>query len=1166
MKNKLYLFLLCCCPVLLFIGLSSVTAGGQSYAAVNTSYHFRQTTTDDQQEKLLSDVLKDLEEKYRVFFNYELELLEEVYTTYRPDLTRNFDEHLRRLSNVTPFTYKKVGGRYIVIKQRAQEPAKTIKKLQDSSPESQGSMGSNEPVRQDGLSLERIGKVAAPVTTIAFEVRGTIKDEEGAPLPGVNILVKGATIGTISNDDGTYALSVPDGDQILIFSYTGFETKEIAVSGRAIIDVEMNPSNAALEEVVVVGYGTTRKATLTGAVSTVDGAQITRSPATNVSNSLVGRLPGLVATTGSGEPGYDGSTIRIRGANTLNNNDVLVVVDGVAGRSLDRIDPYSIESITVLKDASAAIYGAQAANGVILITTKRGSTGKPKITFDVNQGFNQPTRLPDMADAATYATMLNEIALYNGSPAKFTPEEVQKFSDGSDPWKYPNTDWFDATLKPRSAQAAYNATISGGSPALRYFVSIGARTQEGNYYNSATKYNQYDFRTNLDGKITDNISLAFDISGRMEDRNFPVRGSGSIFRMVMRGKPTLPAYWPDGTPGPDIEYGDNPVVISTDATGYDKDKYYVLNSNIRLNVNIPWVKGLSVSGNASIDKGLDFRKTWQTPWYLYTWDYSTYDANGNPVLERGKRGFDDARLNQYSRDEQTTTLYGLINYEKTIAGAHAIKLLLGSEFRKGTGDYFSAFRRFYAATAVDQLFAGGNAEVNNGGSGYTNARLNYFGRVNYSFSDKYLAEFVWRYDGSYIFPEEKRWGFFPGVSVGWRVSEEQFWKDNVPFINYLKLRASWGQTGNDRIAEWQYLSTYAFGNFIGSPFLPFVTNGAVENQTLYETRIPNPNVTWEVANQANVGFEASFLNEKLFVEADYFNYRRSDILWARNASVPRSTGLVLPPENIGKVKNQGFDFQVTYRTTVNKNFDYSVSVNGGYAKNEILFWDEAPGAPEYQQSTGHPMNTGLYYIAKGVFKDQAAVEAYPHWSGARPGDVIFEDVNTDGVIDANDRKRIDKSNLPTFTGGLNFSVRFKGFDLTTLVQGASGGVNYINTESGEIGNYLQSFAEGRWTAENPSSTQPRTFNRGNEYWVGNGNTYFLRKTDYVRLKNIQFGYTFPNAILQKLGMELLRLNVSGYNLLTYSPDYKDFDPEAAAGSGQSYPLQRVVTAGLTLTF
>jgi TonB-dependent starch-binding outer membrane protein SusC len=1006
-------------------------------------------------------------------------------------------------------------------------------------------------------------------------VTGVVKNEKGESLPAVSILVKGTTTGTSTDIQGKFSITVPNEKAILIFSSVSFATKEVAVSDKNNITILLEAEDSKnMNEVIVVGYGTTRKATLTGSVSTVKGSDIVKSPATNVSNSLVGRIPGLTAIQGSGEPGYDGSTLRIRGINSLGNNDVLVVVDGIAGRSLERIDPNTIENITILKDASAAIYGAQAANGVILITTKRGKLGKPEITFNVNYGYNQPTKTPDMANAATYATMLNEIASYNGSPAKYTPAEITKFGDGSDPWKYPNTDWFKATLKPKSLQTSYNATVSGGAENLRYFVSLGARTQEGNYYHSATKYNQYDLRANLDGKISKDISLTFDVSGRMEDKNYPVRGAGAIFWMVMRGKPTLPAYWPDGTPGPDIEYGDNPVVVSTNATGYDKDKYYALNTNLKLNINIPWVKGLSLTGTAAIDKGFDFRKTWQTPWYLYTADFSVLDANGHPTLTKGKRGFDDPRLNEYSRDEITKTFYGLINYERKIKVDHAIKLMVGSELRKGNSDYFNAYRRYFPSAAIDQLFAGGPAEINANGSGSVSSRLNYFGRVNYAYKDKYLAEFVWRYDGSYNFPKEHRWGFFPGISAGWVVSEENFFKNNVAFIDRLKIRGSWGKTGNDRVQlgpngtplEFQYLSTFAYGNILGSPYLPFVTNGITENQTLYETRQGNPFITWEVADQANIGFEASFLKNKLSVEFDYFNYKRSSVLIQRNASIPTSAGLNPGAENLGKIKNAGFDFTISYKNHIN-DFNYSVSLNAGYAKNKIIFWDETPGAPVYKQSTGHPMNTGTYYQAIGIFADQAAIDKYPHWSGARPGDVIFKDVNADGKIDANDQVRSNKSNVPTFTGGINLYVQYKGFDLSVLGQAATGAVNYIDvSSSGEIGNFMQSFADGRWTVNNTTGSKPRTNNRGNEYWVGNGNTYFLKKTDYLRLKNLQFGYTLPKRITDKAGIQLFRVFVSGYNLLTYSPDYKDFDPEASAGNGTSYPLQRVVSAGLTLTF
>lgn len=996
------------------------------------------------------------------------------------------------------------------------------------------------------------------------KVHGTVTDKRGQKLAGVTVKVKGLNKGTVTDINGYFEIEAPS-NSVLQFSYVGYQSTEVPVNGLMQLNVVLEESASGLNEVVVVGYGTTKKATLTGAVSAIKGTEVVQSPAANVSNSLVGRLPGLVAVQGSGEPGYDASTLRIRGANTLNDNSVLIVVDGVPGRSLDRIDPNSIENITILKDASAAIYGAQAANGVILITTKRGKLGKPTISLNLNYGYNQPTRIPKMADAATYATMLNEIASYNGSPAVYSAEDIKKFADGSDPWKHPNTDWFRATLKPWSQQDAINLTISGGTDALRYFVSLGSKVQEGNYYRSATRFKQYDFRSNLDGKITKDISISFDLAGRMEDRKFPTRSAGDIFWMVMRGKPTLPAYWPNGLPGPDIEYGNNPVVISTDATGYSRDKYYTLNSNMKVNINIPWVKGLSITGNAAIDKGFDFTKNWYTPWYLYTWDYQTYDANKNPVLVKGKRGFDDPRLSESMRDETRILLNTLLNYEHSFGADHSVKFLAGIESIRGNGDNFSAFRRYFTSTAIDQMFAGGSAEKDNGGSGYVNARLNYFGRVNYGFRDKYLAEFVWRYDGSYIFPEAHRFGFFPGVSAGWRVSEENFWRNNIHFMDNFKLRASWGKTGNDRIPEWQYLATYGLGNFFGFNNYTFVTNGTIENPTLYETRVPNPVATWEIAKQGDIGFDATFLHNKLSVEADYFNYKRSQILIQPNASIPTSVGFNPPYTNIGRVSNQGFDFLVSYRDHVGK-FNYQVSLNGGYAKNKITFWDETPGAPTYQKSTGHPMNTGLYYIAMGVFPNQDAVNKYPHYPGARPGDIIFKDVNGDGKIDANDRVRIDKSYLPTFTGGMSINLQYGSFDLSVLFQGAAGAVNYISTTSGEIGNFLQSFAKNRWTPNRPSSTNPRTFNRTNEYWMSQRNTFWLKKTDYIRLKTLQFGYSLPANLNRKLGLQNARIFVSGYNLFTYSPDYKDFDPESASGGGTSYPLQRIVSGGVSVTF
>jgi TonB-dependent starch-binding outer membrane protein SusC len=1012
-------------------------------------------------------------------------------------------------------------------------------------------------------------------------VSGRVTSNDTA-VAAVTVEVKGSGQSTQTDANGRFSINAP-ANATLIFTHVAYTTQEIKVGNQTNLNISLQSLNREMQEVVVVGYGTQRRATLTGSVAAVKGAEIVKSPSINVSNSLGGRLAGLVTVTPSGEPGADGSILRIRGVNTLGNNSPLIVVDGIPGRSLERIDPNTIDVVSVLKDASAAIYGAQAANGVILITTKRGKIGKPTITASFNQGFGRPTVIPKMADAATYAVMLNEINEYAGRPAKYTEEQIQKYRDGSDPWSYPNTDWFDEVLRPWSGQNAANVSMNGGSETMRYFVSLSSRSQQGYYYNSGTKYNQYDLRANLDANINKYVTLSLDVAGRLEDRNYPTRSAGSIFRMVMRGKPNETAYWPNGLPGPDIEYGDNPVVVSTKETGTDRSKWYVLNTNTKLNIKIPWVSGLSLTANAAIDKGINFRKLWQTPWYLYSWDGVTTEADGTPVLERSQKGFSGPALQEWMFDNQNILVNGLLNYERDILDDHHINFLVGAERITGKGDNFTAYRRNFASSLIPQLFAGAQDEfMSNDGYAFQQARLNYFGRVNYGFQEKYLAEFVWRYQGSYIFPENNRFGFFPGLSVGYVISKENFF-DNVGFVDNLKLRASWGKTGNDQIPEWQYLSTYGLGGMRAqsyNPPLPFITNGNVQNLALYETLLPNPNATWESAKQSNYGFDATLLKNRLHVTADYFVYKRSDILWARNASVPGSTGLIglLPRENIASVSNRGFDFAINYGNTGGL-FRYAVGLNGGYQKNRIDFWDEPAGRPDYQKSTGYPIGSTLFYNAIGIFRDQAAVDKYPHWSGARAGDVIFEDVNGDGAIDDKDRIRIEKSNIPTFTAGLSVDLQYAGFDFALLFQGAAGGVRYLTTESGEIGNFLQSYAEERWTNDNPDAKAPRTFNRGNEYWVGNWNTFWLRKTDYIRLKNIELGYTIPSSVMKSVGIQSVRVYVNAFNLLTYAPDLKDeFDPELTGGdresptggdvstAGQGYPLQKIVNAGISVTF
>ncbi len=1017
-------------------------------------------------------------------------------------------------------------------------------------------------------------------------VRGKVSDDGGQPLPGVSVVVKGTTTGTVTGPEGNYQLNVPSSNATLVYSFIGYMTKEVPVNNQSTIDLSLATDMKALNEVVVVGYGVQKKETVTGSVVSVKGEQLVKSPAVNLSNSIAGRLPGVVAVNRSGEPGYDGSAIRIRGSNTLNNNDALVVIDGIPARAggLDRINPADIESISVLKDASAAIYGSRAANGVILITTKRGKSGKPELSYSFNQGWANPTVIPKLTNAAQYTSMLNDLDVYqlpvsewqaatqaykntgaytrpNGTVrnAPYSPEAIRKYADGSDPWNYPNTDWYDATLKDWSPQSRHNVQLTGGTENVKYLASLGYQNQDAFYKNSATGYKQYDLRLNLDANVNKYIHVSLGVLGREEFRRFPTKPASAIFRMQMRGKPQEQAFWPDGRPGPDIENGENPVVITTNLTGYDHDKRDYFQTNGQLDIKIPGVEGLKFTGTAAIDKLTRSTKRWETPWTLYQ-KGSGVDANGNPNLVASQRGPAEPRLSQSVENQLNILLGGILTYERKF-GDHGLTLLAGTNRETIEGDNFNAFRRYFISPAIDQMFAGGDLEKNNGGGAFERARLNYFGRVAYNYKEKYLAEFLWRYDGSDIFPPATRYGFFPGVMLGWVVSEENFLKNSVPALNYLKLRGSWGQLGNDQIATYQYLSTYGFRSYI---------IGNVETKTLFEARVPNENITWEVANNANVGLEGQLFNGKINFEFDVFSNKRTNILWTRNASIPQTTGMTLPAQNIGEVANRGWEFNVGYQNQVG-DFKYGISVNGGYAQNKILFWDEAPGAPDWQRTTGRPMYTYLVYEYDGVFKDQAAIDANTIDYKAivnqlRPGDMKFKDYNGDGKITPDDQVRLNNTNVPLFQGGMNLTASYKNFDLTVLFQGAAGAKQYISSgEMGNIGNYLLDFYENRWTVENPSDVHPRIANRSDQYYSANNNTYWLRDADYIRLKNFELGYSLPANLTRKAGIGNFRVYVNGLNMLTFDK-LKVFDPETSNATGQYYPQSKIINAGLTATF
>ena len=1008
----------------------------------------------------------------------------------------------------------------------------------------------------EGLPLKESRLVGKVLNEQEKKVSGIVRNSFGEPMAGVSVKVLGTNAGTTTDAEGKYELQVPDNGKVLVFSMIGYDNIEMEIPSSGVLNVELLENIGDLDEVIVVGYGTQKKATKTGAVAQVKGDDLKQSPVVNVENTLVGRIPGVMGLNQSGEPGNDGSNIMIRGRNTLNSDNAgpLIVIDGIPDRGgLAQLDPNDIESVSVLKDAQAAIYGSRSANGVIVVTTKRGRTGQPTINYNFNRGFVTPTRLPEMADAALYSQLQNEILGYGGSAPQWSEEDIENFRAGNDLWRYPNTDWLNELISKSSNQNKHGLSIRGGSEKSRYFASLGSSTQDGIYKQSATKFNRHNARINLDVNIGEYFDVRLDLAGRLESRNYPPRSAGSIFRAAMRGRPNEAAVWPNGLPGPDIEYGDNPVVTSTNEIGYDRHDRWVLNGTVGATFRVPGVDGLSLDATFGMDKMLNFQKRWTKPWTLYTLD--GFDSEGEPILSGAQRGVSDPELYEKFYQDQYITMNFRAIYEKQF-GDHNLNTFLAVEQIENVGDELEGARKYFMSSAIDQLFAGGDLERSITGSGYEIARRNYFGRISYNFAEKYLLDFNWRVDGSQRFPKENRFGFFPGLGVGYVLSNEDYWMDIAPWVNHFKIRASYGQLGSDLVPNFQYLSTFKYD---GS-----VMWGDELQKAIVQSRTPNPNIRWEKSENYNIGIEAEFGEGKWSFEADWFKNNRSNILTQRSASMPLYVGFDLPDENIGTSTNQGVEGVLSYKNNFG-DFIINASVNAMYARNKLTYWDETPGAPDYQRSTGKTFDAPLFYEAIGIFKDQEHVDSYPHISGARPGDIIFKDVNGDGVIDDLDRIRYDYTEYPRWIYGMNLAFGYKQFDLTLLFQGAAGARQYLRTESGLIGNFPLEFVEDRWTEDNIDASWPRAYDRDREYWVNRENTFWWWKTDFLRLKTVDFGYTLPQELTRKISINNLRIFFSGQNLLTFSK-VKFFDPEVPRGSGQYYPQTKIYNLGVSLTF
>lgn len=999
-------------------------------------------------------------------------------------------------------------------------------------------------------------------------VSGTVRSAEG-PLPGVSVGVKGTASGTTTDAKGRFSLNAP-ANATLVFTYIGFESREIPVPASGSIDVLLEATDARLNEVVVVGYNTQRKATLTGSISQVKGADIVKSPQPNVSNSLAGRFSGIIINNRGGEPGYDGSSFTIRGLATTGNNDVLIVVDGVPGQvgGLERLNPNDIESISVLKDASAAIYGSRAANGVILVTTKRGKTGKPVINASFNQGFSSPTRLPKMADAATYAAIANEIAYYNnkagGMNQQYTAEEIGRFADGSDPLNYPNTDWTKEALKKAALQNQANVSVAGGTENVRYYMSAGMLYQDGLYKNGAAKYKQYNFRSNIDANITKDFTVSLYLSGREENRVFPVASAGDIFRSIYRAYPTIHARYPNGLPSNGIE-GNNPVMMATDAGGVNKNPTQVFNGILKGNYNIAAVKGLSIDGFASFDKSWAFSKAFAVPYLLYNYVRAT-DTYTSRIVGGSNNA---ATLNESQQNLQQATYHFKVNYLREF-GAHHIAAFAGYEQSKISREDFSASRINFLSILTPELSQGGTAATDrdNSGGSYTFTRKSYFGKLGYNYDEKYLAEVQMRIDGSSTFPVGNQYGYFPSISAGWRISREEWFK-NLSFVNDLKLRASYGALGNDNVGLFQYFTNYTLKN-------QFVVNsgdGPVIVPGLDLTKLQNSNIHWEDSRKTDVAIEGRVLDDFSF-EFIYFRQQRSNILAVRNASIPFVSGIVnpfdadplVPSENIGKVGSKGVEATVGYDKRGGK-FSYGISGNFTYAKSNIEFIDEAAGVLPYQRQTGHPLNTYLLYRATGIYRTQEEIDKTPHLNGAQPGDLIYEDYNGDGSITADDQIRTPYGNVPLIMYGASLYLGYGDFDLSMVFSGQAKVSQYVLAESGTVGNFYSTWADNRWSPNNPGGSFPRVDTRASASVNGGlyNNTFWLNDASFLRLKNIELGYNLPVAKISQLRMQSARLYVNAFNLLTITK-VKDYDPEGNSGSGQFYPQQRIINVGVNVSF
>lgn len=991
-----------------------------------------------------------------------------------------------------------------------------------------------------------------------ISVNGKVTDKNGVPLVGVSVRVDKTQKGTITNANGEFTLEVP-GTGNLVFTYMGYLEQLVPINSNTSINIILQEDPKGLNEVVVVGYGTQKKVSLTGSVATISGKDMRQMPTANLSNSLVGRAPGIIAVQRSGEPGNDQSNISIRGKSTFGDNSMLVIVDGIP-RAYEQLNPGDIETVTVLKDASAAaIYGARAANGVLLVTTKRGSKGVPTISYNGFAGFQQPTRYPKLLNSTEYMQMYNDGLRSNGQQPLYSEADIATVRDNPDPLRnLANTDWWKETNAKSAMQTQHDLSVSGGGEKARYFVSLGFLDQDGLFKSS--NFKRYNFRSNLDANIGRRLNVSVDLAGRFENRQAPGVATNSIFNSILRAKPMDPAFYPNGLPGGST--GGVNATLDALSSGYRNEQWNIFQSNLSLKYDVPGISGLTIKGVAAFDKSYRFTKNFLTPY-----DYYKYNATSKDYDKITQSG--SISLKQEDEQRLGITTQAIVNYVQTF-GLHNVDATFVWENYKYNSDVFSAYREQYTSALLDQLFAGSQNGLNNDGTASIDGRSGVAGRINYGWMHKYLLTATFRYDGSINFPKNKRWGFFPGISAGWVVSEENFFKDHIRAMEYLKLKASYGQLGNDRVGMFQYMPSYYLGNGKNDNGQDITSTYIIDGKAvsgIFTTGYPNANITWETATTNDFGVEASLWNRALTIDAGYFYKRTKNILLPRKDAVPGTFGEKLPDQNIGIVDNRGFELELGHESKIGQvNFNAKGTFTA--VRSKIIYMDEAANILPALRKTGRPFDqyTGLKAI--GIFQSQDEISKSPvqQFGQVKPGDIKYADIDGNGKVDDNDRVAIGKSQIPELIYGLNLGFSWKGFDGSMLWQGAANFNTYLSPELSvpffNGANSPKSLLD-YWTPENTNAKYPRPVPGGN---ANNRkvSSFWLRDASYIKLKNIVLGYSLPDGLLKRARLQQIRVYVAAANLLTISR-LKDIDPEIPSDIRGYYPQQRSVNFGINLT-